>query len=80
MRKKLVIILFLLSSCSNPSAARRTLEASGFDQIETLGWGPFSCGKDDFFSTKFRARKQGGGVIEGVVCGGPFKGYTVRFE
>lgn len=34
---------------------------------------------DDFYSTKFRAKNIKGQMVEGVVCGAPLKGYTVRF-
>ena len=80
MKKILPIaIIFSLCSCSNPSESRRTLENSGYSDIETDGFAPLSCCKDDFYSTKFKARNTKGQMVEGVVCGAPLKGYTVRF-
>lgn len=80
MKKILLIAIIVgLCSCTNPSESRRALENSGYSDIETGGFAPLSCGKDDFYSTKFRAKNIKGQTVKGVVCGAPLKGYTIRF-
>lgn len=79
--KYLVVLAFLcLTGCSDESNSKRTLESSGYSDIRISGWSPFSCGKDDTFSTGFTAKNPAGKYVDGVVCCGlMFKGCTVRF-
>lgn len=80
--KKLLLIstLILLASCSDGSGARKVLSAQGMTNIEITGHSFFSCGKDDSFSTGFKATSVNGQQVEGTVCKGIFKGSTVRFD
>ncbi len=74
-----VLFLFSLLACSDDASARRTLEASGFSNIETTGFS-FGCGESDALSTGFVATNHQGQRVEGVVCCGVvFKCCTVRF-
>lgn len=67
-------------ACTDTTATVRTLESAGFTEVQTLGWSPLSCGKDDTSSTGFRAKNVKGQTVEGVVCCGlVFKNCTVRF-
>lgn len=56
--KKLIAIIAIasLAGCSAPERAKRVLDNSGYTEIEITGYSPFSCGKDDTFSTGFRAK------------------------
>ena len=79
----LCAVLLGTNSCTNESAARKTLKASGYSQIEITGWSMFGCGKDDGTCTGFRAVGPTGVAVEGVVgCGfwGWQKGGTLRIE
>lgn len=73
------LCLLLLAACSNQDAALETLQSAGYTNIETTGWVAFMCGKDDTFSTGFIATNPAGKRVEGAVCGGWGKGYTIRF-
>jgi hypothetical protein len=76
---RLIGILMLLG-CTDESATKETLRKSGFSEVETLGYDAWACGKDDTYSTKFRAKNPQGVVVEGVVCCGAWaKACTVRF-
>lgn len=69
-----------LAGCTSPESATRTLQQAGFTEIQTTGYaGPFSCGRDDVFSTGFTAMNPQGAKVEGVVCCGWMKLCTVRF-
>jgi len=80
MKKALfVMVMLLLAACSDEATARRALNQSGFTAVETTGFAPFSCGKDDTFATGFRALGPSGEPVRGAVCSGWFKGATIRF-
>lgn len=75
------IVALVLTSCSDPATAIKALEAMGFTDIQTHGYAPFMCGKDDTFATKFTARNPQGRSVSGAVCNGwLLKGATVRFD
>ena len=77
--KKSFLALFLIS-CSAPDMSRETLRKAGFTDIEITGWELWSCGKDDTWSTGFKAKNPQGLVVEGTVCCGMVvKDCTVRF-
>jgi hypothetical protein len=69
----------LLTSCTDASSTRRTLEDSGFTDIRVGGYAFFGCSKDDTFSTTFSAKNPQGRAVNGVVCCGLLKSCTVRF-
>ena len=82
--KKLIlavlIIAFSLSGCTESSEAIRILEAQGYTKIKITGLAPLSCGKDDFYRTKFVAVKNNK-IVKGAVCSGLlFKGSTIRVD
>lgn len=78
-----LVIAATLSLClagCDESGAKRAIEDFGLSDV-TLGGMPwFGCGNDDnaFYNHSFEARNTKGRPVKGVVCGGPFKGYTVR--
>lgn len=71
-----------LSACRDEETARRVLGANGFHDIQITDdnfW--FSgCAQDNTYSTRFRAVSTGGQIVTGVVCSGPGKGATLRFD
>ena len=74
------ILPIFVYGCTNDSDAIRALRDSGYRDISTGGYGWFSCGSDDFYSTKFTATNIHGNKINGVVCSGLiFKGATIRY-
>jgi hypothetical protein len=82
MKNKIIIILTLLclTSCTDKKSAEEALTNMGFNEIEITGYKFFSCGKDDFYHTGFKARNIHGNLVEGTVCSGLFfKDATVRF-
>lgn len=87
MKTKLIIaasLLLLLSACTDEDGARRALNAQGFHDIKTTGYRWWGCdsGKvsDDGWHTGFTAVGPTGVPVSGVVCGGIFKGNTIRFD
>jgi len=62
---------------TNQDKAYAALQRDGYEQIEIIGYAPFACSEDDFYRTKFRAKKSGY-IVEGVVCQGLWKGSTIR--
>lgn len=71
-------VLLALSACTDPKAARKALEDQGYTSIITKGYAFMGCGKGDVFSTSFEAISMAGKTVKGVVCGGWFKGSTIR--
>ncbi len=82
MRKLLAIAaLSFAAACSDAKTAARALDDAGYTDIETLGWSLFAgCGRDDMFTTRFRAKSMKGKTVTGVVCNGWFKGATIRTD
>jgi hypothetical protein len=75
-----LLLALLLCSCTDEAGTIKTLRAHGFTDIQTTGFVPFECGKDDDFATGFRAKNPKGDTVEGTVCCGLWgKGCTVRF-
>lgn len=73
-----IALVALLAGCSRPDKATMALEAAGYTSIKIKGWSPFGCSDSDQFTTKFEAVGPTGIHVEGVVCGGIFKGSTIR--
>ena len=81
MKKALALIFALLSlsACSDKEGATHALAAQGFDVIDIQGYSYFGCGEHDAYHTAFKACR-GSVCTTGVVCGGIFKGNTIRFN
>jgi hypothetical protein len=73
-----IIALAVLGGCSDAPTTERALRQAGYRNIEITGWSPFGCGRDDTFSTGFKATAPSGERISGVVCSAYFKGATIR--
>jgi hypothetical protein len=77
---KYVLILLFLVSCSNDRNKVQTiLEGEGCTRTVVGGWTPFCCDKHDTFTNSFQCTRNGHSV-EGCVCSGWLKGYTVRYQ
>jgi hypothetical protein len=80
MRKILLLLGLALVACTDDSATIRTLNDSGYTDIQTTGYSWFECGSDDHYHTGFQAKNPAGKVVNGTVCCGlMFKGCTIRF-
>lgn len=80
MRKVVLGALILLAGCGgDKNADRQLLQQQGYTNIQLNGWVPFVCGSEDNFSDSFTAISTNGTRINGTVCGGWFKGRTIRF-
>lgn len=74
------ILLLTATACTQPDKAKRVLEQAGYTDIQITGYRPFMAGKDDTFSTGFRAKGPTGKVVTGAVTGGVLKGSTIRLD
>ena len=72
MKKIIIIIVIAFASCTNKEGAEKALKDAGYHPKEVGGYGLFSCGEDDFYSTKFVAYSNDSSrIVEGCVCEGP---------
>jgi hypothetical protein len=81
--KKLIAIacLSFLAGCGvDHVKAKRILESQGLSEVVIGGYPWWGCGKEDTYASTFTAKDSRGQNVSGVVCGGVFKGYTVRFD
>lgn len=82
--KKIVLVaaisIALLTRCTDDSGAKRAAEGMGFTNVEITGYRMWGCGRDDSFSTGFRAKNVRGETVTGIVCSGWLKGSTVRLD
>tara|TARA_R110000764_G_scaffold227491_1_gene317647 strand:- start:44 stop:313 length:270 start_codon:yes stop_codon:yes gene_type:complete len=77
----LSVLLVSLSGCSDPKGAKGVLDSAGYSEVKTHGADLFTCGQDDFYSTKFTAKNPTGKNTSGTVCSGLFfKGGTIRHQ
>jgi hypothetical protein len=74
-----LLVTVALVGCTDENATRRTLQDSGFTEIQTGGYAWFACSEDDAFHTAFTATNSAGKPVSGVVCCGWLKSCTVRF-
>jgi hypothetical protein len=76
----LAIFIMLLSGCTAPDRAVRTLTDAGYSNIKIGEYAWLSCGKGDVYSTRFEATGITGRTVTGAICNGFFKGATIRFD
>ena len=78
--KNITMLLCLgLASCTDPGRSQDALQKSGYTDIEIGDYDFNACGKDDEYSTHFRAKNPQGRIVEGTVCCGVWKSCTIRF-
>lgn len=75
-----VAIAALSIACTDPSGAKRAVEANGLTDVQIGGYSGWGCSNDDTYHTKFTAKNVQGKTVSGVVCGGMLKRNTVRFD
>lgn len=74
------VAVLTMSGCTSKNDAERALTAQGFTNIEMTGYDFFSCGKDDFYHTGFKATNVKGQTVTGTVCSGLLiKNATIRY-
>jgi hypothetical protein len=71
-------LIWIINPPVKPDVATALLTREGYTNIRIGGYAWWSCSEDDYYKTKFTATKNGV-EAEGVVCGGFFKGSTIRF-
>lgn len=76
----LVLALMLAAGCTAPESATTALTGAGYTNIQLTGYRFFGCSEDDLFKTGFTAKGPTGQTVKGVVCGGIFKGSTIRLD
>lgn len=77
--KKILLLMLVLSACTNEKEASRVLQLDGFTNPTFTGYKWFDCSTGDFYHTGFSATKNGQ-QVSGVVCSGLlFKSSTIRF-
>lgn len=77
---RILIICLLVASCSaNTDKVKSVLENEGCTDVVDNGFVFFGCGKEDGFHNGFSCTKNNR-KIEGVVCSGLLKGFTVRYN
>lgn len=62
-----VLILLLLTSCTDSEGARELLEKKRYERIKITRWRPLMCGHGYLWSTGFIATR-GGKTVSGTVC------------
>ena len=77
----LTALLLLLSGCTAPDQALRSLERAGFIDIEIGGYNWLAC-RALFFAADFQATAATGQVVTGTVCNSSLRrGYAeIRFN
>lgn len=80
MKKLLTGLTFWLAvGCGvSDSNMTRLMKQEGVTEAQYDGYALFGCGQDDTFREKFHGKKNGA-PVNGVVCGGLMKAYTVRY-
>lgn len=84
MKTKLSVIIAIIAitacSCIDKEGTKEILAQEGCDSITITGWRPLACSKSDFYSTGFKAYKNGMPVKGVVTKGLLFKGKTIRWD
>lgn len=76
----MVLILGLLSGCTDASTAKRVLHQQGYTDVVITGYRPFVGSDGDTYVTGFEATAPNGSRVTGAVCSGLLKGATIRFD
>lgn len=80
MKYFLFVPILILTACTDPSSVSKYAKMEGWDKYELTGYKWFSCSDDDFYSSGFKATKNGV-EFTGTVCSGLlFKGSTLRMD
>jgi hypothetical protein len=74
------VIMTLVVGCTAQDKSKKVLESQGYTEVQMTGYSMFSCDENDSYSDEFTAKSPNGVKVQGAVCSGIFKGYTIRFE
>jgi len=76
------LAIVILSGCipMSDERATRAVQAAGMTDVQITGVPIWGCGEEDTVRAKFEAKDRSGNRVTGVVCGGIFKGATVRVD
>lgn len=80
MKYWIVMALLVVAGCTSENEASRVLRGAGYKDVQFTGYSFFACGKDDGWSTGFRAVGPTGQQVSGTVCSGLLKGATIRID
>jgi hypothetical protein len=80
MKKLIIALVVVLCGCTSPDKSYQALEAAGYKNIQMTGYSFFGCDEKDTFHDGFTAVGANGNPVEGTVCSGWFKGYTIRLD
>lgn len=75
-----ILLILSMAACTNGKKSYKVLENEGYKNIRITGWKAFKCSEDDLYSTGFEADNANNKHVSGTVCGGGFKGYTIRID
>ena len=80
MKYAITIAILIASGCTDPEAAKKTLDDAGYTDIKTQGSAALKCGQGPLsFSNEFTAKNVNGKPVSGAVCCGLIlKGCTIR--
>ena len=73
-------VMLCVTGCTNSTKTKQIVENAGYTNVVMDGFSLFGCSEDDFFRDKFTAKSPNGNIVNGVVCGGFLKGYTIRLD
>ncbi len=76
----LMIVLPLVSGCTDAPNAERVLREQGYSAIKVTGYAAWMCSDKDTYATAFEAKSPAGIQVSGAVCSGWLKGNTIRFK
>jgi hypothetical protein len=80
MKKVLFIMMTVVCGCTVPkSDFQRIMKQEGIENPIDKGYAIFGCGNGDNIKTEFSGIKNGVRV-DGIICGGFIKGYTIRYK
>jgi len=65
--KKIILLVLVLSSCTNTDGTRQFLQENGYSNIEITGYDFFAKSQTDLTSTGFTARNLQGQLVTGAV-------------
>jgi hypothetical protein len=78
-----VVGLGLLCGCgaNNTQTFNRLMQQENITNATNLGTAWFGCAESDntMYNVKFKGVKNNT-PVSGVICGGPLKGYTIRYN
>ena len=69
----------MISGCTDEKSAKNVLLNEGYRNIKFTGYDFLSCSDDEIYHTGFRAYSNKNRLVTGTVCGGIFKGSTIRY-